>query len=259
MGSTNEFYLTVDSKDSLKYFKTNKCEEFYVKLPYLLNLSGEWCVSVNQIWFDKMMYNILNCALRITDQERRVNSLDDDVKPIDTSESIDYIAYIPDGSYKDISDIINVLNSLCEYKSVDLCEFSYDPILCKVKVVISEGISIIMNPELCDVLGFNLGVINKSTAGDNCVNLHPVDRLIYIYTDIITQQMFGNSAKKVLKILDISNADFGQTVYDNNISNYARVAINRFDVIHFEIRDVNNHRIKTENGHVVIQLHFRKV
>ena len=252
MGENNEFYLTVDNEDSLYYFTSNKCENFYVKLPYVLQLTGQWSVCVNQVWFKKGIYNIVDCALQVIDK-KLINYDQNDV------EDESGWTYIPKGFYKDVTDLLPVLNDIFISEEIDeICKFGYDNISCKIHVTISEGFSLVLNSELCNVLGFTQCILEGNIIADRCLNLHSMDDLIYIYTNIISPQMFGNSLHNVLKILDISSVEFGGIIFDTSITNYARVAINTFDVIHFEIRNVNRKRINTQNARIIIQLHFRK-
>ena len=144
------------------------------------------------------------------------------------------------------------------YNDLSICTFTFEPICNKLSVEILKGFSVVLNDELRNITGFTHKILKGKMSAVNFINLHEEYNLLYIHTDIIKPQLFGTSVQNVLKILNVSDEMFDTLVYDNTVSNYARLSINKFDVIHFEIRDMNNTQIKTQDGRVIIQLHFKK-
>ena len=51
--SVNNFYITLSSDNSVKYFKTNKASHFHVKLQERLKLQGSWNVALGEIHSSK--------------------------------------------------------------------------------------------------------------------------------------------------------------------------------------------------------------
>lgn len=256
MSYASEFYVTVRSDDSANYFPDNTQSDFYIKLPYFLALSADWCVGVNQMWLDKTWYNVKDISLKFI---------------ADTEDET--ILQLQDGYYEDIETLINALNSLAVAKDVQLCLFTYEKMCRKVSIKVSAKYTMEISPYLANMLGTDkTSIKGKLVKVDNVsddkkeqtisleqsYDLHLLDKQMYVYTDIIAGQMSNDAISGLLKIVDTSQCLFGGVIYDNFISNYSRVMVDTFDVIHIKIVNAKQDVINFCGGKTVIQLHFKR-
>ena len=84
------------------------------------------------------------------------------------------------------------------------------------------------------------------------------DNLLYLCIDIAPGQVCSDTTRGVVKVLGTSQYNFGEVIYDCNITNYSRIAVDSFDVLHIQIRDMDKNIIKHVGGRTALQLHFRR-
>lgn len=53
-----EFFMSLSSDNSIKYFPQNAPSKFTVRLPYKVQLQGEWNVALTEIQFPQFCYRI---------------------------------------------------------------------------------------------------------------------------------------------------------------------------------------------------------
>ena len=242
MGYADEFYTVIRSGDSSVYFPSNTPGDFYVRLPHMVELHGDWCVAVNEVWVIKQWYNVRNAYIEVC------------------LSGVEYDKWaIPSGYYVDNSWLVQGLNSVANNASEGCASFTYNSLNHRMYISTKPGVKVKLSPNLCVLAGCEPGtVITGSWVTDNAMDVSKDQRIMYIHTDMIAGQLFSDNILPVLKVLDTSYADFGEMVHDNIVSTYANVVRKTFDVIHIEIRDSSGELIKFEGGMVMIQLHFRR-
>ena len=57
---TRDFYLTLLSNSSIKYFPENKTTSFCTQLPKSIHLDGEWSVALTEIQYPGSIINVSN-------------------------------------------------------------------------------------------------------------------------------------------------------------------------------------------------------
>jgi len=244
MGYGKEFYITLRSDECDKYFPNNTSTNFYCKLPYTLNLDGEWYVGVNQIWIDKMWYNMEGIEIQFTENDGTYNG-----------ELPVKIFKLKDGYYHTTETLLTNLNVLCMLDSLKLCTFSMDPYSHKVTLKVADGYTMVMTTKLCDVLGMLSYIFVGEVTGVKCVDIHKHDGLLYIRTNIVSGYGYTNTQGDIIKTLSTNRYRFGEVIYDRFLADHTRVFMNCLDTIHIQItkRDTS---IKQMGGCTLIQLHF---
>ena len=241
MSYAKEFYITLDSRDSKEYSPDNTQFNFYGKLPRNIELYGDWSVCVNQIWIDKMWYNIENTQIGLEN---------------DKGDTV-YV-YLTDGYYDNISALLNEINTKARLNNLQILTCIYNNITHKVSVSILNSYKVHFTFNLCLILGSEHSKITSDQILEKCVNLFFFEKILYIYTDMIHADIYSHTEPNVLKIISPSSYSFGDIIYDNIVTNYNRVSINSFDVIHVQIKNYLNNNIKDYGGSTTIQLHFKR-
>lgn len=247
MGYGNEFFVTLKSDECDKYFPDNNPTDFYCKLPYTLDLNGDWYVGVNQIWIDKMWYNMTGMEVQFTKNEGTIMEEESAVKIIKVS----------DGYYHDTASVVRMLNMICVLDELNLCSFSMDMYNGKMTLKVLEGYTMVMSSKLCDMLGMSSFIFTGEVIGEKCVNIHKYDGLLYIHTDIVCGYMYTNTKPDIIKTMSTNRYGFGDVIYNNFLADHTRVFMNCVDTIRIYITNGDS-VIKQVGGCTVIQLHFRQ-
>ena len=243
MGYADEFYTVIRSNDSGGYFPSNTTSDFYVRLPHMMDLHGDWCVGVNEIWLTKHWYNVTDVYIELC-----------------LSGDDEYEKYPIVNGYYDNEQLLSELNNVANNASEGCVSFTYNVRTSRVFINTKKNlVKVKLSAKLCSIVGAEVGrVITGSWASEYVMDVHKQDRMIYVHCDMITGQLFSDNILPVLKVMDTTQVGFGQVLHDNTLSSYADVYKKTFDVIHIEMCDAIGKQIKFEGGHAVIQLHFRR-
>jgi hypothetical protein len=242
MGYADEFYTVIRSADSTMYFPSNTPSDFYVRLPHTLELHGDWCVGVNEVWVSKQWYNVSGAYIEVC--------LSGD----------EYEKWgVSTGYYTDNKQLVDELNSVVGDGSDGSVAFTYGVVNHRLYISTKPGVKVKLSPNLCEIVGHTIDTeISGSWASTTVMDVNKKDSIIYIHCDVISGQLFSDNILPVVKVLDTSYGDFGSVVHDNILSTYANVDKKTFDIIHIELRTSPGDLIKFEGGQTIIQLHFRR-
>lgn len=246
MGYKDNFYLTVKSTDSVSYFPDNTSADFYAKLPYTIDLDGDWSIGVNQIWIPKRWYNVVDIQLQFVNNEG-ANIVD----------SASEVVQISDGYYHTIDTLIQTLNQISNIGNNELCQFSYNNITQKVTIDVKDGFTLTMSATLCSMLGSEQQIFAKKNVCTGCPDLHITDGLIHVNTNIVGGFMYSNSRPNVIKTVCTAGYNFGELIYDGLLSDHTRIFLKTTDVIRIMITDKTG-VIKQMGGETIVQLHFKR-
>lgn len=250
MTYASEFFVMLTSEDSLNYFPENNPSDFYVRLPYLIMLDGDWCISASQVWMPKMWYNVQQTPIKIykhTDGET------------DPSHGVGECDYIQAGYYQNVATLLKEINSCTSKDGVHYSSLTYDGLKHKITIDVLKGYELKLTKELALSLGsFETEFRGKKTL-DMCPDLGRYETIAYISIDIIEGQLSGRGVCNNLKMINTYDTAFGDVIYDNIETNFARIASDRFDTIHITIKDRFASIIKQEGGTTMVQLHFRRL
>ena len=187
------------------------------------------------------------------------------------------------GFYKTNKDFVNYLSSLV--KSIMLSHgirdheiyFELDPqhhvklIILSDKKSIDSGeneiekplqYSIVMSQELWLALGFrkisSTTKVYKSIRSREPVDLDARQRLMFVYTDIIEDQVVGHKSVKLLRLLNTEGEYSRYTRVEFNPIQYIKVCKSKIQDININLKDITNSNFEFHTGQVVIKLHFKK-
>lgn len=156
------------------------------------------------------------------------------------------------GFYDSPELLVKRLKLVCKASLPDCkaVEFSYDDITKKVTVSLKPDVSISFSPHLQTMFGFAEPHYESG--------IHEGDHSLYVYCNILKQQMVGDVLVPLLRIVPTKGTD-GELVtrtYENIM--YYLVQQKHFDTVELDIRDDTGRRVSFERGKVVVTLHFRE-
>ena len=269
-----EFYVTLPSNTHAG----ETTSDFRVHLPDNISLSGDWVVALSQIQYSKSWYNVTNdkdmnrITVCLNDLEFTPVSLDIEPNHYDTID--DLLAAITEAvvvkaqklnESADEKENINN-NNKRNYDSWKKFEhainFRFDYVKKRVTIHIDKRYvqSIILSQLFAYMLGFrSCKLFNRNDVDDKAD--FPVDLRggldgLYVYCDLVENQIVGNSRDPLLCILPVEGI-FGSIVDKSFISpHYLPLLKKDFSSVYISIKSDTNQPIQFAFGKVIVKLHF---
>lgn len=167
---------------------------------------------------------------------------------INTKEEMK-IFKIPSGMYQTPKELFE------EFKHVYLKVLSNK----KVKLTVPVDVAISIGKKLSEMLGFmKQDFITGEYISDYNLELKAGIDEIYVYTDIISPSLVGNTLSSILKVIPIANEKNEQIVKHFSTPLYFSVKKNHFDVIEIQMRSSAGIPIKFLSGKSNLVLSFRR-
>ena len=113
-------------------------------------------------------------------------------------------ARVEDGYYQTPTLLIDELQKLTRIDEVEICDFQYSMINHKVTLNVRSGYSVSLSKNLRDVLGTSRTDFINTSIMDKCVDVGNLDKLVYIYSNVIEGGYHMNTEPNLLKILNTS-------------------------------------------------------
>lgn len=249
-----EFYLTLPSDGSPLEYATNVPAKFRNKLPYSIELDGTWMCALVEISYPNSWNNVRK------EDNRFAVAKDETAKKNGTFISME----INPGQYDSIGDILGALNTKLQRLGAakDNILFTYNRITRKVSVKIQNAACIELLPGLANILGFgDEKTLTTTTTARFPVNLSGGVTALYVHTNIISSQIFGNVSVPLLRIVNV-DGNYGQDgnqitrIYSN--PHYVEVNQRHFENIEIVICDDKGEPVVFESGKCIVKLHFRR-
>lgn len=265
-----EFYLTLVSNSSMKYYPDNKTNCFTVHLPQYLTLNGHWSVALAEIHYPFTFFNI-------TDYNNSVF-----IRYSGDDEST-YIVKLETGCYDNVNDLLKIINKMLEEYTNNKEFITYDHTTKRLKIndILngSEQLSLesntIQKPKnklfsisferrLAMQLGFapNENIL-LHILSPHAVNLDlGVPEEFLVYCDIVDSQIIGDTSSKVLRIINTfsgSSTSFAQSCHKEfNPPHYIGVNEKKIEKVSIDIRDITGSYLPFQFGVLTMKLHFKQ-
>lgn len=283
-----EFYLVLPSSSSMKFFVDNKTTCFTTQLPKEVNLIGEWHVGITEIYIP---CTILHISRKIDERYyglslgQNYNTIEYGVenKP-DLDSNTTTISHIPCGTYKNIDEFIDALNSsnskIKEHQLFEKNSQSLGYINIRRNCTLnycSRNHFVTLHEKIANILGFREALeaqktdtlILKSTINNPVITADTPASLaraipdqLFVYSDICEPYTVGDTQASLLRIVDINPTkyEFGSTVVKRFAPvNYIKLMKNSFQTIIIDIRDAFGKPIAFEYGTLTVTLHFKRI
>ena len=174
---------------------------------------------------------------------------------------------IPRGHYESGSQLAHVLNTKAPKNSEDekvydkdsgvSFVFSNDTQLFKLIINNSDVKQIVINPDLAYFLGFNKNYIDRTTEALHRIDFFNQQSLIYIYSDVVTTSIVGNTRASLLQCCPVTGT-FGEMIRHPFFPvRYLPIMCETIDSITIEILSEQGDPIDFSFGSVVLTLHVK--
>lgn len=267
----NEFYLTLPSNSSMKYFPDNKITKFTTQLPQHIKLNGDWEVALVEIQYPYSFYTINVHDNNIYYKEKKIETVTQvvlldgmQIAPKKKNVKINLNkTHITPGNYMDIDEVLQALNENPALNKHVV--FKHETTSKHVSVEFkNENItSLQLSPKLSLQLGYGpyTDIYQKPLSCNPSNILLGIPSQLFVYCDVIEPQLVGDVISQLLRIVHVNTQKF---VYGMNkmISysppHYIPVLRREFQNIEIDIRTVEGHPVPFQFGTLCVKLHFRR-
>ena len=270
--SKSDFYLTLPSDAHYD----NKTGDYTVRLPYQINLPGEWQCALTDILYPFSWTSISNTRDR-NDYTAAENCL-----YIIANNGKMYKVFVQPDHYDDVEVLCDeIMKSIFEtimvseeednqYRNMkkgnaivavgQLCYFSFESDIRRASVVLKTDIirEIILSKRLQYMLGMETAFLKNK---ENIAKYPPAlsgTEALWVYCDIIENQVIGNTTGQLLKIVHVEG-EFGKYI-EKSFTNphYLPILSKKIDQIKISIRERSGKVTPFQFGSVVIKLHIKR-
>jgi hypothetical protein len=278
----SSFYVTLPSNASLLVHPRNTLTEFRVELPVPIQLDGKYEVALHSLQYTRSWNNVKIGENRI---KFSVNGV------------VDFID-IEIGHYEQGTDLIDLINlyitrqlsrlarrheRIEDYlKVLPLDKFIYFFYQAKsrhVTLFMQPCCHIEMSEKLAKMLGFDNFIFTSDSTvmespryitllstqkkmfivpAEKQLDLEQGLYALYIYCDIISHQIVGDTLAPLLKVVPVEGSHGANVMKEYITPQYMAVFTNQFSNINISIRDDSGEKIPFERGRVTATLHFRR-
>jgi hypothetical protein len=250
----SHFYLTLPSDSSSKYYPENTTSSFKTKLSDRIDLDGEYEVGLAQFIYPHSWYNFNNSDKRLFLG----------FNPSDGSAKVEQV--FQNGQFPDEETFFHFLNESLKTTKIADCTFIWIPWERKVRLLITNKTgSFYLSSALSSLLGFEEEGPFKVMSGEAekfkarfTFDLHAGLRMIYVYSDIVSHTLVGDSKVPLLRVC-VTEGKYGEMVSATFTDpHYVPLARNDVDTIEILINNELGKLVPFEFGKSVVTLHFRR-
>ena len=243
--AVSQFYVTLPSTSSFKYFPGNKLSSFTTHLHTPLRLEGDWEVALVEINYPRTWYNVAGDTCKVY-----YRSKDD--------EHLESVK-IPPGYYETAEEIVYELRKTLPPTILEDVHMYIKSQSRKFVINCSNGASIKFNETLARMLGFEESkLIRKNIYGSFPVDVHRGFYTLYVYSDIVSTQYVGDTLAPLLRTVEVDHTNVGGMVCKTyNSPHYIPVKLRDIETIRIDLRLDSGKSLPFESGQVICKVHFR--
>ncbi len=262
-----DFYLTLLSNSSMSYFPENKTSSFITQLPRRLYLDGEWSVGLVEIQYPCTLLNVGASENKIYLSFKTADAIRVDMIPNDfmrtNAEGYVVRTEIPSGFYSSIKHLLKSINDVV--KGYIELVFNTEELRTEINFKYENLKSIRFSKTLSVQLGFEPGqpiTKNSSTSEYQPHIILGLPSQMFVYMDIIENQLIGDVTTKVLRNISLDNSDYvygSRKMLTFSAPHYVKVLNRNFDCISIDLRTETGQLIPFEFGTLCLKVHFKKI
>ena len=243
----SQFYLTLPSDSSSKYYPENTTACFKTKLNARIELDGEYEVGLAQLIYPHSWFNFNNINGKFS------------VTFVRDTDSLEIVSVFSSATFINEETMVRVLSGWIELPYII---FTWNQWTRKIHLVISEDYGVFhMSLALADLLGFDAfrGYGSGDFAADRTFDMHINLRMLYLYSDIVSYSFVGDTRAPLLRVCDVQGT-YGQMIQTTfTHPYYVPLARTSFESIEININNELGKPIPFEFGKAVVTLHFRRM
>lgn len=279
MSITGPFYIVLPSNSSTNIYPNNTVTSFRVKLAHPLVLNGLWEVALSEIQYPRTWHNIsetgsksklyiLGRPIEFDIDEAYYNTPEELCSALNSAiqNSVNTIRYM----YRDVSEYL--AHDKTRYGNI-VCQFTVTHQKKKVVLYLKGKVILDISDELKILLGFEKNQLTPkydssnlaeaeykmySIHAENYCDIMQSRFAIYVYTDIIENQIVGHSSVPLLRVVPVEGIH-GQVVTKTYVHpQYIPLNTTYVSEIQILFRDDIGAPIPFSRGKSNVTLHFRK-
>ena len=239
-----QFYMTLPSNSSMDLFPSNTLSNFKVKLPEMVNLSGEWEVGLSSITFPHSWYSIT--------KENQTFFLD-------RGNGVFLPAQINKGYYKNGKEVVEAISQTIRKNGIDGIILDYKEVSEKIDFKVKSKRRIAFENHLALLLGFEYKkvIIEKNMSTPFVCDLNAGFQSLFIYLDIIDAQIVGDTRVPLLCTVPAGGKDGEVITINYNNPQLMPLSRKEFETIEVLITDDKGEKVSFQRGRVLVTLNFR--
>lgn len=231
-----------------------------------MDLSGQWEVGLCEIQYPTSWHNIRAGYNTFIVREMRPTLI-----PRRRTKAFQQMYRIPPGYYS-VQELIFKMKDMCIGNKLNELgiDFTYDSSTRRVTITTKKNKqgenygSVKLRGDVANLLGFD----TNTTIRSNTIVTSPHAALpsagfhtMYVYSDIVEQQMVGDEQAPLLRVLPIEDQRSAETFVSKTFSKiyYVPVEKKRITEIELVTMDDSGRQVGFDYGKVVIVLHFRRI
>lgn len=256
--------VILPSDGSLDFYPQNTLSNYTIKLPQPCEFDGEYECALSEIIFPNRLVNVRRGFNDI--------SIYRFTKKTGTVKRHEKEWSLPPGSYDSVEKVISVIQEkiLKRYKikNEDAFRLTYDEVTKRVTIETKFNYTIYFGSDICILLGFKvnkicargLNMIEGKRTGEFYATKSGGLNTLYIYTDIIKEQIVGGIYTPLLRVINLgqkhNNEDSTSVTMDRLF--YCTLKRPHFDNINIQLRDDTGELVHFEFGKVIVVLEFQQ-
>lgn len=274
------FYVTLPSNSSSANFKNNTKSNYHTSLLNPIRLEGEWEVAIVKMNYRYAFDNIVGYIDIFKEHDAEVLSVPLKYDKEDSAIEIFKLLKVEIESNVKLNSILEIVIEDEEKEKfrtskrtrpilnkdiqgldgpqLDLIEFE-KIVNGKLKIIISNDHYIRFRGTIKNILKLNKRLYSKEFIYDFTDEHVQINEAFFIYTDIIEDQIVGDTKAKLLDTISIKGSAHNEAVsIDIQNPNYVNLSLKEFSNIYISIKDSFGDSIRFSNlSKVIIKLHFR--
>lgn len=242
----SQFYLTLPSDSSSKYYPDNTTACFKTKLSERIELDGDYEVGLAQLIYPHSWFNFVN----------------DDRSIWVSAKNRDHVFtkhIFSSGLFHDGNALVKHLNDKINLPGII---FHWLPFSRRMRLAINDGYSLIPSNEFKTYFGFESIEEQVVTPGKYYstpgLDIQSHLRLMYVYCDIASYTFVGDFKAPLLRVCN-TEGEYGQNIrLIFTHPHYIPLGRTSFDTLEINIKDEMGRAMPFEFGKAVVTLHFRR-
>ena len=253
--SGEDFYITLPSNSSAKFYPDNTIANYRTKLPRSIHFNIPYEVALTEIHYPLSWDQYIDEDSVVTERYRDgtgATELRKFIMPVGRYRSLEHLTEDITRRFKESKHPTN------ERKHI----LTYDPVINRVTVYAAYPSELMFRGGLARMLGFKHATYTRIAA--LTVAPHPADLQagvysMYVYSDVVQHQTVGDHHVQLMRAvhIDDSSKKFVTTVFAR--PHYLRVSKDHLDSIEVSVKTDQNENVRFTYGKVVVVLHFRPV
>lgn len=251
----NQFYITLPSDSSVKFYPDNTVAHFTTKLSQRLRLDGDYEVALCELIYPNYWENFkgLEQCIKISDYAGYRRNI---LTPLAFS--------FKSGYYQSTNDLLKYMNEHMSTASLGVV-FNFNESIKKInlKVTSDDNGEVEMSDELKLLFGFDIEDTDPYGNGThyaiNTFDLNAGLRLMYIYSDVVSYSTVGDTCTPLLRVFSgVTDSHESMTRITFTQPYYIPVARRDIETIEININDELGRPMPFGFGKSVVILHFRR-